>query len=279
MKSLGRRASTRCVQLLGNILKIAFYLDIWLRPGKRYTIPANAAPLARSTSPKRIPRIVWQTNYTNKVTLSVYVNYRFNRWMAPTYEFRFCGDEDCDRFIRENFSAEIYDCYSRLQIGAAKADLWRVLVLLVYGGVYMDIDAALSWSPEAFLNPDQTELFVRPPEGMLTNYFLASVPGNAVFKAIADKIVANIGADSLASVYDMTGPTVVDAIAGAVPVYVERYNLVCRQGQFTKKSFQYPNNRKDHWSIAQQHTRIVRKHVVVSSSDAVAEPAVTAISS
>ncbi|WP_354037796.1 glycosyltransferase [Bradyrhizobium sp. S3.2.6] len=38
----------------------------------------------------------------------------------------------------------IYQCYSRLQIGAARADLWRVLVLLHEGGIYVDIDATFS---------------------------------------------------------------------------------------------------------------------------------------
>jgi len=258
MQSVGlRRVSTRALQLLGNILKTIFYLDMLIRPAKRYTIPAIAAPLVRSTSTKKIPRTFWQTNYTNKVTLSIYVNYLFNRLMAPTFEFRFCCDDDCDNFIKENFSPEIYDCYSRLQIGAAKADLWRILVLLAHGGVYMDIDAALSWSPEAFLSEHQTELFLRVKEGTLTNYFLASAPGNPIFKKIADRIIENIAADSITSVYHMTGPTVVDTIAGTASVQVVSHELVGRQGQFTRKSFQYPDNKKGYWVLEQTRNRIV----------------------
>jgi len=255
-----RRASTYCAQLVGNILKIFFYLDFWFRPERRYIIPAIAAPRVSSGSPKRIPRVVWQTNYTNKVTLSVYVNYLFNRWMTPTFEFRFCTDEDCEKFIKENFSPEIYDCYSRLQIGAAKADLWRILVLFAHGGVYMDIDAAFSWFPEAFLSPHLIEMFVRTKNNKLTNYFLASAPGNTVFKSIADKIIENITADSITNVYDLTGPTVVDVIASVEPVYVEDHELVCRQGQFTRKSFQYPDNKTGYWANEQTRKRIVRKH-------------------
>ncbi|MCL2716484.1 MAG: mannosyltransferase [Alphaproteobacteria bacterium] len=259
MKSVGlRRASTLAIQFFGNILKGVFYLDILLRPSMRYTLPAVAKPWRHSAS-AGIPRIFWLTNYTNKVTLSIYVNYLFNRLMAPTFEFRFCGDEECDRFIRENFSPEIHDCYSRLQIGAAKADLWRVLVLFVHGGVYMDIDAALSWSPESFLSADQSELIIRTKDGKLTNYFFASVPGNPFFRKIADRIVENIVAGTITSVYDMTGPTVVDAVAEGISVHVEPHEIVCRQGQFTKKSFQYPDNRKGYWGLEQTRKDIVKK--------------------
>jgi mannosyltransferase OCH1-like enzyme len=256
-----RRASTSCAQLAGNVLKIAFYLDIFLRPSKRYIIPSISVPRAGSNSFKKIPRIVWQTNYTNEVTLSVYVNYLFNRWMAPTFEFRFCSDEDCAKFIKERFSAEIYDCYSRLQIGAARADLWRVLVLYALGGVYLDIDAAFSWSPEAFLGPIQDELFIRAQDGELTNYFLASAPGHVVFKEIADKIIDNIAADSIASVYDMTGPTVVDVIADAASVQIEPHQIVCRQGQFTSKIFQYPDNKRGYWAKDECQNNIVKKRI------------------
>ena len=259
MKSEGlRRASTRAIQLLGNILKGLFHLDVFLRPSKRYTIPALAKPW-RHAATAGIPRIFWLTNYTNEVTLSIYVNYLFNRLMAPTFEFRFCSDEDCDRFIKEKYPPEIHACYSRLQIGAAKADFWRVLVMLAHGGIYMDIDAALSWPPEFFLSADQTELIVRTKDGRLTNYFFASVPGNPFFKKLADRIAENIAADTISSVYDMTGPTVVDVVAEGASIHVEPHDLVCRQGQFTRKSFQYPDNKKGYWVLEQARTDIVKK--------------------
>lgn len=154
-----RRVFTAVVQFAGNLLKVIFYTDARLRPRKRYLLPCSALPLLRPSTPKAIPRIVWLTNYTNQVTLSVYASYLFNRLMAPTFEFRFCDDAACDEFIKSRFPAEVYDSYARLQIGAAKADFWRILTLLAHGGIYMDIDAALLWSPELFLDADQRNPF------------------------------------------------------------------------------------------------------------------------
>jgi mannosyltransferase OCH1-like enzyme len=252
-----RRLSTRCVQSVGNILKLVFYLDVFLRPLKRYRIPAHSPPLLRSRAPRRIPRIVWLTNYTSDVTLAVYLNYLFNRTIAPTHEFRFCDDAACEALIRSRYP-ELVETYLSLQIGAAKADLWRVLVLLTHGGLYLDIDAALSWPPEYLLGADQSELFVRTKDGRLTNYFLAAEPAHPVFAEVACKIVDNITSNTIASVYDMTGPTVVDLVAGRLSVRAEPFGTVCRQGQFTKKSFQYPDALKGYWAREEEKRPIVR---------------------
>lgn len=254
-----RRTATAVVQLFGNVMKLIFYVDLWLRPQKRYCIPSFAPALARPRSTKAIPRIVWLTNFTNQVTLAIYFNYLHNRLFAPTCEFRFCGDDDRVAFIKENYSADILDCYMRLQLGAAQADLWRSLVLLKHGGIYLDIDATLTWPPELLINATQTELLVMTREEGLTNYLLATAPATPLLQAICDKIVANIKEDKLRNVFTMTGPGAVQAVAGNFNPKVEPYFGICKQGLFSNKDFQYPNDRRHYWGSAQQHIDIVRK--------------------
>jgi len=105
-----------------------------------------------------------------------------------------------EAFISKHYAPDVAAAYRMLQIGVAKADLWRVLVLSTYGGVYLDADAAFSWPPGRFLSADQNELFVREGDGRLTNNFLAAVPGHPLFVTIAKKIVENVQATrSLAS--------------------------------------------------------------------------------
>jgi mannosyltransferase OCH1-like enzyme len=212
-----------------------------------------------ATRPIRlVARIVWQTNYTKRVTLSIYVNYLFNRLIAPTFEFRFCDDAECEEFITKRQPVEVVAAYLGLQIGAAKADFWRVLVLSTYGGIYLDADATFSWSPEHFLGTDQTELFVREKDGRLTNYLLAAVAGHPLLATIARRIVENIRANEITSVYDLTGPTVVDDLVRGAPVNIEPSQSVCRQGQFTKKVFQYPDKLKGYWAKEQLERPIVQ---------------------
>jgi mannosyltransferase OCH1-like enzyme len=63
-------------------------------------------------------------------------------------------------------------------IGAAKADLWRLLILWEYGGVYTDIDNA----PEPMfkngttISDDDDSFFVVERIGALSQYFMAASP-------------------------------------------------------------------------------------------------------
>ncbi len=254
-----RMLAIRLMQFFGNLLKLLFYVHFKLMPHARFKMPPVSPPLWRSSRPQAVARTLWQTNYTDTVTLPVYVNYLWNRLMAPTHEHRYCNDDVCAEFIRTHFPGAIHEAYSRLQIGAARADFWRVLVLLKEGGVYMDIDAALCWSPESLFADGRTELLIRNDDGRITNYFMASAAGNPLMQEIADRILLNIQENKLASVYDMTGPTVVDVVAGGRDgVAVERSKLVCRQGQFTSKRFQYPDKLRGYWVKEQQEKSILK---------------------
>ncbi len=55
----------------------------------------------------------------------------------------------------------------------------------------------------------------------------------------------------------MTGPTVIDELAGNAAVCIESSTLVCRQGQFTRKVFQYPDKLRGYWVKEQAERPIV----------------------
>jgi mannosyltransferase OCH1-like enzyme len=83
----------------------------FLFPRVRFSLPNRAEPIFATNSTHRIPRsfgipkIIWQTNYTDRM----------------------------DTRERAEFKSSTF--------GAAQADLWRILVLQKFGGVYLDIDA------------------------------------------------------------------------------------------------------------------------------------------
>ena len=57
----------------------------------------------------------------------------------PRFEHCLFDDNDCREFIKNNFNEKILDAYDSLIPGAYKADLWRLCVLYINGGIYMDI--------------------------------------------------------------------------------------------------------------------------------------------
>jgi mannosyltransferase OCH1-like enzyme len=258
IKTIYRTLASRLLQVTGNVMKAIMYLHFRLLPRARFSIPASAPAWWPSSRPRKIPRIVWQTNYTAQVTLPIYLNYLWNRLMSPTHEHRFCDDEACDAFIRLEFPPQTYATWSRLQIGAAKADFWRVLALLHHGGIYMDMDAGLCWPAESLVSSQDSELFIRNADASLTNFFMASMPGNPLLAAIAEKIMRNIKENNLKSVFDMTGPTVLIGVVDSDNANIDHARIVCRQGLLTSKMFQYPNNLKGYWVKDQQNTSILK---------------------
>lgn len=261
MKPLHRLLTTRLIKLIANLLKVACYVFHYAFPDKRFTLPARAAPLIRSRRPTTIPRTIWQTNFTDRVTLPVYLNYLFNRLMAPGFEYRFMTTAARADFIAQYYPGEIFQHYSRLQIGAAQADFWRVLVLQAHGGVYLDIDAHLTWPLGRLLGSDRQSLFIRTKRGDLSNYFIASKPHTPQLDAVIRAINANIEENTLEGVFEMTGPGVFNRVLDMGSLGTVLYRYACTQGSFTNEHFQYIDKPQGKWNREQKRVAVVGENI------------------
>jgi len=250
------------IKLVANFTKICSYGLYAIVPGIRFEIPSQSDPLIRQ--PPRnaevgIPNIIWQTNYTNRVTLPVYLNYLFNRLMSPTFEYRFMVSKEREAFVRNNYSSDVLRAYERLQIGAAQADFWRLLVLQKYGGVYLDIDAHLLWPLHRIIKSDDSEMFLKIKTGEISNYFVASRPDNANIKDISRQVQLNIEMRASDNVYNLTGPGVFNSVLNDRSVNTGYYLDVCNQGNFTNEYFQYLDKPQGKWTKAQSSISVIRK--------------------
>jgi mannosyltransferase OCH1-like enzyme len=252
-----RAAVSRFTKLYGNCSKPFSYLFYVVWPDKRFSIPHTSRPLLKLGSAHRIPKIIWQTNYTDRVTIAVYLNYLFNRFMAPSFEYRFMDDAEIVAFIRKHCSPGILDCYLQLQIGAARADLWRVLVLREFGGVYLDIDAHLAWPLELTIKHDWDELYIEHRGGELSNYFMASAKGNPNLDIIIDSILTNVKRRSSDNVFELTGPLVVQRALQGRSVPKAHYRNTCYQGSFTNEFFQYLDHPQGKWCRVQDKVAVI----------------------
>lgn len=125
--------NSRLIKIFADLIKLGCFVFHFFFPNKRFTLPDHAKPIFSSNKQFAIPQTLWQTNYTNRVTLAVYINYLFNRLLSYNYDYRFMTTEDRSDFIKSNFSPEIFKSYSKIQIGAAQVDFWRLLVLYKQG--------------------------------------------------------------------------------------------------------------------------------------------------
>ncbi len=168
-------------------------------------------------------------------------------------------NEDISDFIKSNFPAEIFESYSKIQIGAAQADFWRLLVLYKHGGVYMDIDAHLIWPLSSIIKPEQTELYLVIKNGEISNYFIASKNDNINLMKMINIILKNIEEDTIETVYILTGPGVLNQVLNINKVNTTYYRYTCNQGNFTNAFFQYIDKPEGKWTRAQEKIDIIKK--------------------
>ncbi|MFV9972145.1 MAG: glycosyltransferase family 32 protein [Francisella endosymbiont of Hyalomma asiaticum] len=246
---------SRFIRILGNVVKLISVPFHKIFPNKRFTLPYHKKPLIKTNKQTKVPRIMWQTNFTNKVTLPLYVNYLFNRFMAPSYEYRFMDNMAAEKYIGENHP-EALESYQKLTVGAAKADLWRLLAIYKYGGIYIDIDGCLVTRPEKFLK-NKDEMFIKAKQLYFTNYFFAAAPNNKKIKWYIDTVLKNIeGGRSDLGVWYLTGPGVMEKIMNDENTEWRHNRETCIHGAFTNDYFQYIDKPSSHW------TKIANKDIL-----------------
>jgi len=242
--------ANRFAKIIGTISKGFSYIFHFVFPNKRFTIPVYSAPIRKSETVSAIPKKIWQTNFTNRVTLPVYLNYLYNRLMSLDYEYHYVSTEDRIEYFKENASTEIYDAFMQLNDGAAQADLWRMFVLNKEGGIYMDIDAHAVWPLSKMIRPEDKEVFLMNKEHY-TNYFIASTQENFIIQKTIQIIVVNIqNKDIEGGVYNLTGPNTLNTAIGNDKVNYRYYRTTCIQGSFTNEYFQYIDKPRGKWTHA-----------------------------
>jgi hypothetical protein len=124
-----------------------------------------------------IPCVLWQT-YKTKFPPQKSLE-SIHSWLKnnPLMQWYYMNDEKCDQLIKNNFTKNFYDMYSLLPFGVMKADVWRVAVIYVYGGIYSDLDTKCLKPVESWLLPDKDLIvYVETPNGAICNYTFAAVP-------------------------------------------------------------------------------------------------------
>jgi mannosyltransferase OCH1-like enzyme len=256
----------RVVKLAANAMRPVFYLHYWLLPHQRFQLanstakPAGSAKIMnnnRRPSARLVPKIIWQTNYTNRVSLPIKTAWCWNRLLSRSYNYRFHSTAERLAFVKQNFPGKPTELYSRLTIGAAQADVWRLMVLYKHGGVYMDIDSHFVWPLDRFIEAGTSEIFLRYKSKDATNYFIASAPANPNIKALLDEVLYRIENSQSNNVYDITGPSVFQDVLANKSHTWRLAQHTCLQGNFSNKFFQYLDKPQGCWTQEQKLRRVV----------------------
>jgi len=160
-----------------------------------------------------IPKIIHQA-YFKKVGLPALVekNINFLKGINPGWEYRLYDDNDMVDFIKSHYPKEILSLYNKINpaYGAAKADLFRYLVIYKLGGVYLDIKSNVFAPLDEITSGKQYILSHWPsppanysvvfpanivktiPKGEYQQWHVIAEPEHPFLKAVIEKVFDNI---------------------------------------------------------------------------------------
>ena len=182
---------------------------------KALLIPTLNQPPRRSLLPTlpagdAIPRIIHQTFYERVLPPELQANVDRLRALNPGWEYRFYDDADIVAFIREHYGAAVLAYFERIgpQYGAARADLFRYLLMYKVGGVYLDIKSAATrpldqvlraddrfllstWSPD-FTGWGHHYELRNLAHGEFQQWYIACAAGHPYLKEVVETVLGNI---------------------------------------------------------------------------------------
>lgn len=157
-----------------------------------------------------IPKIIHQTFKSSQLPFLTRWHIARFRKKNSAYAYEFYDDARIAVFLKDEFGAEVFELYSRLNIGAAKADFFRYAVLYKKGGVYVDIDSGINSRLDDFISPDDLAIITREGDPTLyAQWALIYSPGHPFLKKTIEMVLSNIRENKYPhDVHRMTGPTV-----------------------------------------------------------------------
>ena len=113
-----------------DILNKKKYIKEFLLYNKQY-------PYLKSHYNSVIPLDIYQTWFTKELPPKMRERVELLKAQNPRFNHHLFDDNDCREFIKTHFKPDVLDAYDKLIPGAYKADLWRLCVLFINGGIYM----------------------------------------------------------------------------------------------------------------------------------------------
>jgi mannosyltransferase OCH1-like enzyme len=138
-----------------------------------------------------IPKIIWQTYKTDYDSIPIKAKTYAIKWqiLNPSYEYNYFTDEDIYKFIEEYYGQEMLELAKSFKVPVMLSDLWRILVIYQFGGIYADIDTEPTDPLDNWL--DLSKNFVVAIENGLhyVQWAFMAEPKSPIVKSILDTVL------------------------------------------------------------------------------------------
>jgi mannosyltransferase OCH1-like enzyme len=163
----------------------------------------------------QIPRLIHQT-YSNFASLNE--NFQENMVklanLNPNWEMKFYSDDDILDFIRTEYDESVLKSYLSInpKYGAARADLFRYLVVHKCGGLYLDIKSTATLPLDSVIQPNDYFICSNWPDSIdgvdtslmgvheelgyeeYQNWYVCAAPETEVLEKVIQSVCQNIAA-------------------------------------------------------------------------------------
>ncbi|QAY79854.1 glycosyltransferase family 32 protein [Sphingosinicella sp. BN140058] len=161
-----------------------------------------------------VPRIIHQTYATKDLPSKLRDNVDALRRRNPGWKHRLYDDADIESFIAEHYGSEMLARYLRINpaYGAARADLFRYLLMYQVGGVYLDIKSTATRPLDEITTDDRRMLLAKWDNGKggshenwglqrglehveggeFQQWHIIAAPGHPLLRAVIDHVLRNI---------------------------------------------------------------------------------------
>eukprot|EP00928_Gymnodinium_smaydae_P078860 TRINITY_DN62922_c0_g1_i1.p1 TRINITY_DN62922_c0_g1~~TRINITY_DN62922_c0_g1_i1.p1 ORF type:complete len:408 (-),score=37.33 TRINITY_DN62922_c0_g1_i1:16-1239(-) len=202
---------------------------------------------AASGRASKIPPIIHLTSKSRCATPEVHRI--VNRWREKfsSYALYFHDDAAVERLTSHALTKSAFPLLNEtlkcVTSGATKSDLWRYLVLYLYGGIYTDIDNSPVLLNASTISRDDDSFFLIEQLGILSQYFFASSPKHPLMRLCLENALHRLRSTSNVmqnSPAKTTGPgalkvAFIDFLNGTTTGYIPA-GLYYGLGDFNKHS-------------------------------------------
>ena len=168
------------------------------------------------TPQTRIRRCIHQVFFTDhggSLPPELERNVEHIRAINPDWDYRLYGAEHMVAFIRQHYDERMLSYFERInpRYGAARADLFRYLLMYQCGGVYLDIKSSLRRSLNEVLRADDQYLLSRwsnkageefegwglypeigAADGEFQQWHIVAAAGHPFLRAVIERVLHNI---------------------------------------------------------------------------------------
>jgi len=176
-----------------------------------------------------IPKIIWQTYETDFNLLPEEAKQCSYSWQIknPDWKYMYMDSKQRDEFILHEFGNDWYSLFKNIKLGIVKANIWRCMIIYIYGGLYCDLDTVCNEPINQWIKNDYDMTLCRDHQENLNDfaiYTFAAKPNHPALKNIIDELYKNISNNKIDinNVIELTGESVWNKV-----INNNKYNFYC----------------------------------------------------